>query len=102
TDACINKDHDCVENCRSTRQACDAPVQAALDAAIAQCKATLQAAKAACNGDPHYIEQAEMVAFECRDDACDAAKPGFAPSRAGLKSCGEGCPAPLPRGAARS
>jgi hypothetical protein len=82
-----------------TRQACDAPVQAGLDAAVAQCKATLQAAKAACNGDPHCIEQAEVVAFQCRDDARDAAKPGFAACRAGFKSCVQGCPPASPSGA---
>jgi hypothetical protein len=99
-DGCRNKDHACVENCRSTRQACDAPVQSALDAAVAQCKATLQAAKAACNGDPTCIEQVEVVAFQCRDDARDAAKPGFASCRAGFKSCVQACPPPAsPSGA---
>lgn len=98
-DACRNKDHACVENCRSARETCNAPVQAALDAAVAQCKATLQAAKAACNGDAHCIELAEVVAFQCRDDARDAAKPGFAACRAGFKSCVQGCPPASPSGA---
>jgi TPP-dependent indolepyruvate ferredoxin oxidoreductase alpha subunit len=75
-------------------------VQSALDAAVAQCKATLQAAKAACNGDPTCIEQVEVVAFQCRDDARDAAKPGFASCRAGFKSCVQACPPPAsPSGA---
>jgi hypothetical protein len=98
-DACRNKDHACVDTCRSDRDACDAPVQAALDAAVAQCKATLQAAKAACNGDLTCIEQAEVVAFQCRDDARDAAKPGFAACRADFKSCVQSCPAASPSGA---
>jgi hypothetical protein len=99
-DACRNKDHACVETCRSNRTACDDPVQATLDATVAQCKATLQAAKAACNGDPTCIEQVEVVAFQCRDDARDAAKPGFALCRAGFKSCVQACPPPAsPSGA---
>src|SRR5262249_4928111 len=99
-DACRNKDHACVETCRSTREACNAPVQATLDAGIAQCKKTLQDAKAACNGDPKCIEQAEVVAVQCRDAARDAAKPGSAACRASFKSCVQACPPPAsPSGA---
>src|SRR5262245_51344235 len=43
-DACRNLDHDCVEACRADRETCKDPVQATLDAAVAQCKATKQAA----------------------------------------------------------
>jgi hypothetical protein len=47
-----------------------------------------------CNGDPMCIEQAEVAAFQCRDDARNAARPGFASCRAGFKSCVQACPPP--------
>ena len=99
-DTCRNKDHDCVESCRADRESCQAPVQATLDQAVAQCRANKNAAVAACNGDPTCIEQALVVAFQCRDSARETAKPGFAACRAGFKSCAQACPpAASPSGA---
>ena len=72
----------------------------ALDAAVAQCKAdqagrhrTLQRRSTAC------IDQAQAVAFQCRDDAREAAKPGFEACRQAFKACVQGCPAASPSGA---
>src|SRR5262245_37124593 len=45
-DACRNRDHACVEGCRVVRQTCKDPIQATLDAAIAQCQLTKQGAVA--------------------------------------------------------
>jgi hypothetical protein len=98
-DACRNLNHDCVENCRTDRNACNDPVQNQLDSDVAVCRATLQGAIAACNGDPMCIEQARVVAFQCRDQARENAKPGFAACRAGFKSCTQACPPASPSGA---
>jgi len=95
-DACRNRDHDCVEGCRADRQDCKAPIQATLDAAIASCKATKDAAIALCNGDDGCIDQAQAVAFGCRDDAREAARPGFQACRQAFKACVLGCPAASP------
>ena len=86
-DACRNLDHDCVEQCRSERQTCKQPVRAALDAAIAACKAVRDAAVAACNGDDACIDQAQAVAFQCRDAAREAARPGFKACRDAFRAC---------------
>jgi hypothetical protein len=98
-DACRNRDHDCVETCRADRQACKAPIQATLDAVTAGCKATKQAAIALCAGDDTCIDQAQAVAFVCRDDAREDARPGFHACRQTFKTCVQACPAASPSGA---
>jgi hypothetical protein len=98
-DACRNRDHDCVEECRTDRQACKAPILATLDAALAACKAAKQTAVALCNGDDACIDQAQAVAFVCRDDAHEAARPGLKACREGFKACVQLCPAASPSGA---
>jgi hypothetical protein len=95
-DVCRNRDHACVEQCRTDRQACNAPVQTTLDAAVAVCKATKQAAITACNGDDACIDQAQAVAFGCRDDAREAARPGFQACRETFKTCAQACPPAAP------
>lgn len=95
-DACRNRDHACVEVCRADRQVCKAPIQATLDAALADCKATKLAAIALCNGDDACIDQAQAVAFVCRDDAHEAARPGLLACRQAFKTCVQACPAPAP------
>ena len=45
------------------------------------------------------IEQARVVAFQCRDQAREDAKPGFAACRAGFKTCVQACPPASPSGA---
>lgn len=86
-DACRNLDHDCVEQCRSDRKTCTDPVRAALDTAVAACKATRDAAVAACNGDDACIDQAQAVAFQCRDAAREAARPGLRACRDAFRAC---------------
>ena len=98
-DACRNKNHDCVETCRADRQACKAPIQDTLDAVTAGCTATKQAAIALCAGDDTCIDQAQSVAFVCRDNAREAARPGFDECRQEFKACVQVCPAASPSGA---
>jgi hypothetical protein len=69
-DICRGLDHSCVEGCRTGRADCRAPVQAPLDAAIAACN-----------------DQAQVVAFICRDDAREAARPGFHACRDAFHAC---------------
>lgn len=86
-DICRNLDHDCVEACRTNREACRAPVEAVLDAAIAACNAARDQAIANCGGDDGCIDQAQVVAFICRDDAREAARPGFHACRDAFRAC---------------
>ncbi len=88
-DACRGLVHDCVENCRADRAACKDPILATFDAAVAACKATKEAAIEACAGDAACIVQAKVVAFQCRDDAREAAKPGLAACRDAFRACVE-------------
>jgi hypothetical protein len=99
-DACRNRDHACVEQCRDARAACSAPVLAQLESDIAACNATRDAAIAQCHvihPDPGTaldgcIDQAQVVAFECRDQAREDSKPGLEPCRAGFAACVGVCP----------
>ncbi len=95
-DSCRNKDHDCVEACRADREDCRQPIEDALDQAVAQCRADKQAAVALCNGDPTCIMQALDVAFQCRDSAREAAKPGLTACRQGFRDCATACPPAAP------
>jgi hypothetical protein len=103
-DACRNRDHVCVEQCRTDREACKDPIQDALDAAVAACKATKQAAVDVCQAThpagsaelDACIDQAQAVAFQCRDQAREDAKPGFAACRAAFRTCVQACPPPPP------
>lgn len=92
-DACRSRDHVCVEQCRDRRSTCRAPVDAVLDAAVAACAATKVAAVAACNGDDACIDQAQVVAFQCRDQARETARPGLDVCRTGHRTCVLACPA---------
>ena len=94
-DTCSNRDHVCVEVCRSGRQVCLQPTLDVLHAAVGICNATRNAAVAVCratyadgsdalNG---CIDQAQVVAFLCRKVAAKAAKPGIGICRSGFKSC---------------
>ena len=99
-DLCLGRDHACVENCRAGRDACRQPVEDDLDAAIASCNATKSAAVAGCKNDfpegeerDQCITDALVVAFQCRDQAREDAKPSFASCRAGFQACALACPA---------
>ena len=99
-DACLNRDHDCVEVCRAKRDSCvqDSGLGAAIDA----CNAALHDAKQNCRNDPmnppgsaeldHCIDQAQVVAFQCRDQARENAKPALKQCRKDFRDCAKACP----------
>jgi hypothetical protein len=100
-DACLHRDHACVENCRAQRDTCRQPFEDALDAAIASCNATRDAAVQDCKnnypeGDPNRdtcITQAQVDGFECRDQAREDARDDFKGCRDAFQTCATGCPA---------
>ena len=100
-DLCLGHNHKCVEGCRAGRDSCNEPVQNDLDAAVASCNATKTAAVNQCKADhpdgsqeqEDCITAALVVAFQCRDQAREDAKPRFEACRAGFKACAEACPA---------
>jgi hypothetical protein len=104
-DACLNRDHACVEVCRTERADCRDAIAIRdparpLDEVIAECDATLEIAKQACRdaylaGTPerdHCIDQAQVVAFQCRDQAREDAKPALKECRRNFKTCAKACP----------
>jgi hypothetical protein len=101
-DACRNRDHECVEQCRSDRHDCRAPILVELAADVAACNATRDAAIQTCRDDnppdsPELdacIDQAQVVAFQCRDQAREEAKPGLHGCRVDFRSCVLACPPP--------
>lgn len=102
-DACHNKDHDCVEDCRDDRQTCRAPVIAQRDSTIDQCNADRDAAiqppppQCPPVGDPNRdscVDQVQVIAFECRDQAREDARPGLHQCRLDFRGCVTACPAP--------
>jgi hypothetical protein len=100
--ACFNKDVTCVQSCADARDVCTAPTQAALESALAACLMQEVAALSACRaanpggGTPldQCITAAQAAAATCRDDALDAAAPGFAACVPPYVSCVHGCPKP--------
>ena len=94
-DTCSNRDHVCVESCRSDRQVCLQPTLDQLAAAVGVCNATKSAAVAVCRANhpdgsvelDQCIDQAQVVAFLCRKVAHKAAKPGIGLCRSAFKSC---------------
>lgn len=106
-DACRNKDHACVEQCRTDREACRAPVLAELAADIAVCNAERDQAIQSCKStyptpgpaQDACIDQAQVVAFQCRDQAREDARPGLKPCRDAFRACVTACPPASPSGA---
>jgi hypothetical protein len=98
--ACIDKDLGCVETCADDRQTCSAPTQAALDAALAACRATRADAVAACEAaNPQggtaletCVQAALAAASVCRETAIDASLPGFASCTGAFARCLRACP----------
>src|SRR5437667_3557522 len=96
-DACLDRDHVCVEACRAGREDCRAAT--GVDAAIASCNDTLTAAKQRCRdahpaGSPERdqcIDQAQLVAFQCRLDANPPAQPALSEFRMILNICARSC-----------
>jgi hypothetical protein len=92
-DACLKRDHACVEVCRAERGEChDA---AAPDGAFDLCEDQLQAARQECRtgtlpDTPERdtcIDQAQVASFKCRDDARELAKPLLKDCRADFRLC---------------
>jgi hypothetical protein len=98
-DACINKDHDCVEACRDVRADCrDAT---GFDAAIKACNTDKETQIANCKqiygpGTPERdqcIDNAQVDGFVCRLGVRKAKKPALAECRTAFKGCVHACPA---------
>ncbi len=103
-DACKNRDHACVEDCRSNRTDCRRPIIEQREAAVDQCNADRADAVDNCKalygeGTPERdqcIDNAQVVAFQCRDQAREDAHPGLNECRAQFRQCAEACPPPAP------
>lgn len=99
-DTCLNRDHACVEICRSTRDGCRAPFLATLAADLAVCKMDRQTAIQNClnlypAGSPERatcIDQAQVAAFQCRDTAREGVAADLAACRAAFHICAQACP----------
>jgi hypothetical protein len=99
-DTCQNRDHDCVEACRADRYACNQPIYQQSDAAKAQCNSARDAAIGICQqlyaaGTPERdqcVDNAQVDAFRCRDQANENARPGLQSCRADFQACAESCP----------
>ena len=100
-DACRNRDHACVEECREARHACRQPILDQLEADIATlCTAPKAAAIAVCEAThppesealDACIDQAQVVAFQCRDGLREEARPALEVCRTGFRTCVLACP----------
>jgi hypothetical protein len=99
-DVCRNRDHACVEDCRAERDACRQPIEDLLDANKAACNATRDQEIQNCenlyaSGTPEReqcIANAQVTAFQCRDQARETAKPDLLGCRDDFRSCAEACP----------
>jgi hypothetical protein len=97
-DSCTNRDHACMEVCRARREECR--LATGIDTDFAACQATLQQAKQRCrNTNPpgsaaldQCIDQAQVVAFQCRDDARERAKRALKACRRAFRACAQACP----------
>ena len=100
-DACLHRDHACVEVCRDGRATCNKPVNDQLKTVVAACTATRDAAIATCHtlyadgsADLNQcIDNAQLTAFTCGDQAREAARPGFVACRSQFRGCALACPA---------
>jgi hypothetical protein len=99
-DTCLDRDHECVEDCRAIRQGCLQPILDIRDAAIDACNATRAAAIDICRNlyDPQAperdacVDQAQIGAFACRDDAREVARPDLIVCRDEFLICAQACP----------
>lgn len=99
-DACRNRDHDCVEQCRANRDACREPLEIQLEATLTQCRTDRDAAVQNCRvlfadgtaEQDQCIDNAQVAAFQCRDQAQEAVRPGFDGCGEGFRTCAEACP----------
>ncbi|MFN8542747.1 MAG: hypothetical protein U0807_00835 [Candidatus Binatia bacterium] len=93
-DICRGLGHNCVEACRAQRDLCNDGPQAILDAAIAACNATRDAGVQTCKNTfpvgpdrDACIDQVQVIAFQCRDQAREDARPGFEACREAFHAC---------------
>jgi len=101
-DICKNRDHNCVEICRANRSICTTPVLDALEIEKGKCRAARDLTVADCHiqfadGTPELdacIDQAQVVAFQCRDAAREIAWPLLEACRQGFRTCVQACQAP--------
>jgi len=99
-DTCLDRDHVCVEACRATRGECRAPILVVFEDAILACADARQTAIDNCRAlyEPNTpqrdecVDQAQLDAFRCRDDAREAARPGLTDCRDAFRTCAEACP----------
>ena len=99
-DACLNRDHQCVEVCRAKREDCREAT--GIDQAFAACDATLASAKQDCRDRfpagsadrDRCIDQAQVVAFQCRDDAREQFGPALKRCRRQFRVCARACGPP--------
>jgi hypothetical protein len=103
-DACRNLDHECVEACRTQRHDCLEPKLAALEAEIALCNQQRDQTIAGCEVDPapfpdvdSCVDNAQVIAFQCRDQEREDARPGIRECRDAYKDvCVPACPPATP------
>jgi hypothetical protein len=92
-DACLDRNHACVESCRANRPQCR--LDSGLDAAIDACNDALEARRAQCpsgEGRDKCIDEAQIDAFECRDAARELARPLIKQCRKDFRNCAKACP----------
>jgi len=97
-DACTKKDHDCVQACRADREDCR--VATGIDDALAACQAQLQVDRQNCRNQfpagsterDRCIDLAQIVAFQCRDSAREAARRALKQCRYAFRRCVRACP----------
>jgi hypothetical protein len=103
-DVCRNRDHDCVEACRAARDTCREPVETDLETRITQCRTARDAAIQNCRAlfadgtaeQDQCIDNAQVAAFQCRDGATEAVRPGFVACDDAFRACAEACPPVIP------
>jgi hypothetical protein len=103
-DACRNRDHDCVEQCRTERDVCREPVETDLESRATQCRTDRDAAVQNCRAlfadgtaeQDQCIDNAQVAAFQCGDAAREAVRPGFVACSDGFRTCAEACPPVAP------
>lgn len=96
-DACLNRDHACVEICRANRSQCR--LETGFDALIDACNEALETAREACRNAPDRdacVDRAQVNAFECRDSARELTKPALKHCRKDFRACAKACPVPDP------
>jgi hypothetical protein len=93
-DECLNRDHECVEACRADRSQCR--LDSGFDADIDSCNDALETNRALCApGDDGCIDDAQIAAFQCRDQAREDAKPLLKQCRKDFRTCAQSCGPPV-------